>query len=122
MPPLDLVPLVGHEIERQQVVELGGGTEMSGTDWFCKVAVSVAGAAGVPARGRVPGRTGVWVGARKLAAVGVRVSGGVATHARVPLVQGSRLGRPAETHLRMRLCTSRVTRKLLLTTLRTKRF
>lgn len=43
-------------------------------------AVAVAGAAGVAARGRVPGRTGVWVGARKLAAVGVRVSGGVATH------------------------------------------
>lgn len=43
-------------------------------------AIAVAGAAGVPARGRVPGRTGVWVGDRKLAAVGVRVSGGVTTH------------------------------------------
>ena len=31
-------------------------------------------------QGRVPGRTGVWVGERKLGAVGVRISHGVATH------------------------------------------
>ncbi|KAK9825202.1 hypothetical protein WJX81_008281 [Elliptochloris bilobata] len=42
--------------------------------------VRVAGAYGVSARGRVPARTGVWVGDRKLGAVGVRISHGVATH------------------------------------------
>jgi hypothetical protein len=32
------------------------------------------------ARGRVPSATGVWVGARKLGAVGVRISHGVSSH------------------------------------------
>jgi lipoyl(octanoyl) transferase len=31
-------------------------------------------------QGRVPGRTGVWVGDRKVGALGVRISGGVACH------------------------------------------
>lgn len=31
-------------------------------------------------QGRVPGRTGVWVGDRKIGAVGVRISQGIATH------------------------------------------
>ncbi len=35
---------------------------------------------GVDARGRVPGATGVWVGDRKVAAVGVRISQGVSMH------------------------------------------
>ena len=34
----------------------------------------------VQARGRVPSATGVWVGARKLGAVGVRISHGVSSH------------------------------------------
>ena len=44
-------------------------------------AVAVAAARGVPAvAGRSSLRTGVWVGDRKLAAVGVRVSGGVTSY------------------------------------------
>ena len=31
-------------------------------------------------QGRVPGRTGVWVGDRKIGAVGVRISQGIPTH------------------------------------------
>ena len=35
---------------------------------------------GISGRGRVPGATGVWVGERKIAAIGVRISRGVSTH------------------------------------------
>ena len=42
--------------------------------------VAAAAVLGVAARGRLPGAPGVWVGERKLAAVGVRVSGGITTH------------------------------------------
>lgn len=35
---------------------------------------------GVLAQGRLPGRTGVWVGERKLGAIGVAISGGVTRH------------------------------------------
>lgn len=35
---------------------------------------------GVSARGRVPGKTGVWVGDRKIGAIGVAISGGVSRH------------------------------------------
>ncbi|MBI4336652.1 MAG: lipoyl(octanoyl) transferase LipB [Chloroflexi bacterium] len=43
------------------------------------VLIDVVGGFGVPAE-RVPGLTGVWVGDRKIAAIGVRVSGGVTSH------------------------------------------
>jgi hypothetical protein len=32
------------------------------------------------ARGRVPGKTGVWVGEHKIGAVGVRISHGISSH------------------------------------------
>lgn len=35
---------------------------------------------GVHAHGRVPGATGVWVGDKKLGAVGIKVSDGISTH------------------------------------------
>lgn len=34
----------------------------------------------VQARGRVPGKTGVWVAERKLGAVGVRITHGISSH------------------------------------------
>lgn len=42
--------------------------------------IAVAGRHGIKAQGRLPGRTGVWVGERKLGAIGVSVSGGVTSH------------------------------------------
>lgn len=44
------------------------------------VMIKTAESYGVSARGRVSGRTGVWVEDRKLGAVGVQISGGVSTH------------------------------------------
>ncbi|KAK9806942.1 hypothetical protein WJX72_008226 [[Myrmecia] bisecta] len=44
------------------------------------VAVQVAGLYGLHARGRVPGRTGIWVGDRKLTAIGVQISHGITAH------------------------------------------
>lgn len=42
--------------------------------------VRTVGAYGLQARGRVPGRTGVWIGERKIAAIGVRIAHGVSSH------------------------------------------
>eukprot|EP00882_Tetradesmus_deserticola_P002844 GHRQ01003023.1.p1 GENE.GHRQ01003023.1~~GHRQ01003023.1.p1 ORF type:complete len:266 (+),score=50.52 GHRQ01003023.1:845-1642(+) len=42
--------------------------------------VQTAGCFGIQARGGVPGKTGVWVGERKLGAVGVRISNGISSH------------------------------------------
>ena len=42
--------------------------------------IATAAEYGVTARGRVPGKTGVWVGDRKIGAIGVAISGGVSWH------------------------------------------
>ncbi|QDZ18479.1 lipoate protein ligase [Chloropicon primus] len=42
--------------------------------------VNTLGRYGIEGRGRVAGATGVWVGDRKIAAIGVKISRGVATH------------------------------------------
>ncbi|CAL8462886.1 g2420 [Coccomyxa elongata] len=42
--------------------------------------IATLGSYGLEARGRVPGRTGVWVGERKIAAIGVQISHGVTRH------------------------------------------
>lgn len=42
--------------------------------------IRTAGIYGVSAQGRLPGRTGVWVGDRKIGAVGVAISGGITRH------------------------------------------
>ena len=42
--------------------------------------VETLGGYGISGRGRVPGATGVWVGERKIAAIGVRISRGISTH------------------------------------------
>lgn len=44
------------------------------------VMVATARSFGVEARGRLPDMTGVWVGERKLGAIGVQISGGVSMH------------------------------------------
>jgi lipoate-protein ligase B len=60
---------VGDVVEHLRVIE--------------RAIVAALGAVGVPARGRVedgPDYTGVWVGERKIASLGVHVSRGVSTH------------------------------------------
>jgi lipoyl(octanoyl) transferase 2 len=42
--------------------------------------ITTAGRYGIAARGRIPGRTGVWVGDAKLGAVGVAISSGFTRH------------------------------------------
>lgn len=42
--------------------------------------IAIAALYGISAKGRIPGRTGVWVDERKLGAVGVAISGGVTCH------------------------------------------
>ncbi len=51
-------------------------SELSMSVWLCLVHAS-AGCYGLRARGRVPDATGVWVGDRKIAALGVRISHGI---------------------------------------------
>ncbi|CAK0784839.1 hypothetical protein CVIRNUC_008044 [Coccomyxa viridis] len=42
--------------------------------------IATVGERGLSAQGRLPGRTGVWVGERKIAAIGVQISHGVTRH------------------------------------------
>ena len=44
---------------------------------LCLTVALAAGRFGIAARGRVPGATGVWVGERKVAAIGVKISHGI---------------------------------------------
>jgi lipoate-protein ligase B len=69
--------LVAYPIVALRGLGLGARAYVEGLE---DAMVAAAGAYGVSARGRVPGRTGVWVGERKLGAVGVRISHGVTSH------------------------------------------
>eukprot|EP00775_Hariotina_reticulata_P003811 gene3811-4068_t len=42
--------------------------------------IQTVGCFGIQARGRVPGKTGVWVGERKIGAVGIRITHGISSH------------------------------------------
>jgi len=44
------------------------------------VAIDVCASYGIKANGKIPGREGVWVGEKKIAAIGVKISGGVSAH------------------------------------------
>lgn len=69
--------LVGYPVVNLRALGCGVRDYVEGLE-DCLVASAAA--LGVAARGRLPGAPGVWVGERKLAAVGVRVSGGVTSH------------------------------------------
>lgn len=59
--------------------ELGVGAR-AWVEGLERTVVATAGVYGVQARGQVPGRTGVWVEERKVAALGVKISHGISTH------------------------------------------
>lgn len=70
--------LVAYPVVRLRRLGVGARAYVEGLE---DAVAAAARAFGVPtAAGRVPGAPGVWVADRKLAAVGVRISGGVATH------------------------------------------
>jgi lipoyl(octanoyl) transferase len=69
--------LVAYPVLGLRALGLGARAYVEGLE---DALVRTLGVHGLSARGRVPGRTGVWVGERKVAAIGVRISGGVTTH------------------------------------------
>ena len=69
--------LVAYPVVALRGVGVGARAYVEGLE---DVMIAAAASFGVRARGRVPAMAGVWVGERKLGAVGVRVGGGVSTH------------------------------------------
>lgn len=69
--------LVAYPVVALRGVGVGARAYVEGLE---DVMIAAAASFGVQARGRVPAMAGVWVGERKLGAVGVRVGGGVSTH------------------------------------------
>ncbi|KAF6252536.1 lipoyl transferase [Scenedesmus sp. NREL 46B-D3] len=69
--------LVAYPIVNLRQLGLGARAFVEGLE---DAMVQTAGCFGIQARGRVPGKTGVWVGERKLGAVGVRISNGISSH------------------------------------------
>lgn len=66
--------LVAYPIVSLRAASLGARAYVEGLE---DAVVAAAAAFGVAAQGRVPGATGVWVGQRKLAALGVQITHGV---------------------------------------------
>ncbi len=69
--------LVGYPVVHVRHLGCGARAYVEGLE---DVMAATAARHGVHARGRVTGAPGVWVGDRKLGAVGVRISGGVSSH------------------------------------------
>lgn len=69
--------LVGYPILDLRQLGLGARAFVEGLE---DAMVQTVGCFGIQARGRVPGKTGVWVGERKIGAVGVRITHGISSH------------------------------------------
>uniref|UniRef100_A0A383WCR3 lipoyl(octanoyl) transferase n=1 Tax=Tetradesmus obliquus TaxID=3088 RepID=A0A383WCR3_TETOB len=69
--------LVAYPIINLRQLGLGARAFVEGLE---DAMVQAAGCFGIEARGRVPGKTGVWVGECKIGAVGVRISHGISSH------------------------------------------
>ncbi|PRW44247.1 Octanoyltransferase [Chlorella sorokiniana] len=69
--------LVVYPIVSLRLLGVGARAYVEGLE---DVLVRTLGRYGIAARGRVPGKTGVWVGERKIGAIGVRISQGVTSH------------------------------------------
>ncbi|GMH40965.1 hypothetical protein BSKO_08869 [Bryopsis sp. KO-2023] len=69
--------IVMYPIVHLRQLKLGARAYVEGLE---DVMVRMSGIYGISARGQVPGRTGVWIGDKKIGAVGVRISQAVSTH------------------------------------------
>ncbi|CAL5223299.1 g5790 [Coccomyxa viridis] len=69
--------LVCYPIVNLRRLKLGARAYVEGLE---DTVIATLGQYGVEARGRVPGRTGVWVRERKIAAIGVQITHGVTRH------------------------------------------
>lgn len=70
--------LVVYPMVSLRAAKLGARAYVEGLEDF--VTNTLRGAGVKEARGKIPGREGVWVGDAKIAAVGVKISGGVSSH------------------------------------------